>query len=87
MNRIMQRLTRAELRYKDAERELHDLMRLAYPVGSNISWNRGLGSPHHGVVISWGYRDRIKVLNRRTGIVRWITFCQIDAPERKGSAT
>lgn len=75
---ILKRLAAAQRRYEEASKAFHCLMPLAYPVGSHVVWNRGLGSPHSGTVVAWGYSDRLRVFNQRTGNKRWITFDQID---------
>lgn len=63
-----------------AEDRLQDLIKLHYPVGTDLEWSIG-GWPAEGTVFDHSTHGRLRVRNARTGKTRWIHYTDIVDPK------
>lgn len=82
-NEIRQELNALLIRRKGDSERIRELMPIAFPKGSTINYYRGwrrklLGRAIYlGEVIEHGYGERLKVKNKNTGNILWITLSDV----------
>jgi hypothetical protein len=85
LDRVKMVLDEVHLAQKRACAVIHS----AYPVGGEITWERG-GHLQHGIVLSnstHGSGDSFRVRNSRTGKEYWIDFYNVQLASRPQSVT